>query len=262
MKKMASIVLVALLTSLLVSCSQVPITGRSRLNFIPDTDINEMAAQSYQQFISDNKAKVQSDSPEARLVWQVGSNIQKAVEDYMSANNLYHEIAGFDWQFNLIEQDEVNAWAMPGGKVVVYSGILPYTQDEHGLAVVMGHEIAHVIAKHGAEQMSQELLLQASGTIIQEYGASEVFLQAFSIGSTYGFKLPYSRKHEYEADELGLIFMTLAGYDPHQAPAFWERMSSSAGAGVPEFLSTHPLDEKRIERLNSLLPQMQQYKPR
>jgi predicted Zn-dependent protease len=170
------------------------------------------------------------------------------------------ELEGYDWQFNVIDSQEVNAWAMPGGKVVVYTGILPYTQDEDGLAVVMSHEIAHVIAKHGAEQMSQQLLLNAGGAVVEKTTNSAIFQQVYGIGATYGVQLPYSRTHEYEADHLGLIFMAMAGYDPNQAPIFWKRMSQSGGSSTPEFMSTHPSDENRIARLNALMPQVGQYK--
>lgn len=260
MKKICITLLLLGLSVILISCSDVVISGRSRLNFVPDSEINQMAADSYAQFLTDNKDKLNTDKANTELVRRVGGRIQKAVEDYMASQGKADELSGYKWEFNLIDSPEVNAWAMPGGKVVVYTGILPYTQDENGLAVVMSHEIAHVIAKHGAEQMSQDLLLQAGGTVIQKYGASNAFLQAFSIGSTYGIKLPYSRTHEYEADHLGLIFMAMAGYDPYQAPIFWKRMSQSGGSGTPEFMSTHPSDENRIAKLNQLMPEVDKYR--
>ena len=260
MKKIRKIIIAIIVSCMLTSCSDVVISGRKQLNLVPDAQINSMAAQSYNQFLADNKDKLNKDAENTQLIRKVGNNISKAVERYMIENGRGSEIASLDWQFNLVESDEVNAWAMPGGKVVVYTGILKHTQNEDGLAVVMAHEIAHVIAKHGAEQMSHSLLLQAGGTVLQEYGASEVFLQAFSIGSTYGLKLPYSRRHEYEADHLGLIFMTMAGYDPKEAPRFWQRMSSGGVGGVPEFMSTHPIDENRIQRLNSLMDEAQSYR--
>ncbi len=248
------------LSGLLCSCSDVVLTGRQRVNFIPDAQINQMASESYDQFLVENKAKLNTDKANTALVQGVGVRIQKAVEEYMAQEGLSDDLAGYDWQFNLVDSPDVNAWAMPGGKVVVYSGILPYTQDEDGLAVVMAHEIAHVIAKHGAEQMSQDLLINVGGAAVQKSTGSDVFLKAYSIGSTYGLKLPYSRKHEYEADELGLIFMAIAGYDPYQAPIFWKRMSQSGGGGAPEFMSTHPSDENRIARLNQLMPEIGKYK--
>ncbi len=257
MKKLHLLLLVSL-SLFLCSCSDVMITGRQRLNFIPDAQINQMASESYNQFLSENKAKLNTDQSKTSLVQRVGVRIQKAVENYMAQEGLSEDLAGYDWQFNLVDSPDVNAWAMPGGKVVVYSGILPYTQDEDGLAVVMAHEIAHVIARHGAEQMSQDLLINVGGAAVQHSTGSDVFLKAYSIGSTYGLKLPYSRKHEYEADHLGLIFMAMAGYDPYQAPIFWKRMSQSGG-GAPEFMSTHPSDENRIARLNQLMPEVGKY---
>ncbi len=244
----------------LCSCSNVPLSGRSRLNFVPDSQINQMASQSYQQFLSDNSDKLNKDDEKTAMVRKVGKNISEAVERYMIQEGKTEQISGYDWEFNLIDSEEPNAWAMPGGKVVIYTGILEHTQDEAGLAVVMAHEIAHVVAKHGSEQMSQDILLQAGGSVIEKYGASEAFLQGYSIGSTYGLKLPYSRTHEYEADHLGLIFMAMAGYDPKEAPRFWQRMQQAGGgAAMPEFLSTHPLDENRIRRLNSYMDEAYRY---
>jgi predicted Zn-dependent protease len=260
MKKFLNIAVAAIACCVLCSCSDVVISGRQRLNLVPDTQINAMSAQSYNQFLADNKQRLNTNNEQVRLVQKVGSAISKAVERYMLENGRSDEISGFDWRFNLIDSDEANAWAMPGGKVVVYTGILKYTQTEAGLAVVVAHEIAHVVAKHGAEQMSHDLLLQVGAATLEQYGASETFLRAFSIGSAYGLKLPYSRMHEYEADHLGLIFMAMAGYDPKEAPKFWQRFSqASSGNSIPEFLSTHPIDENRIQRLNSLMDEAYMY---
>lgn len=259
MKKISVLLLSLILSCFVCSCSDVVISGRSRLNFVPDKQINQMAEQSYEQFLSDNAQLLNKDAQNTQLVRKVGNNIKQAVEEYLVENGMEDEVTNYNWEFNLVESEQVNAWAMPGGKVVVYTGILPYTQSESGLAVVMAHEVAHAVAKHGAEQMSQDLLLQVGGTMLDEYGASDTFLRAFSIGSTYGLKLPYSRTHEYEADHLGLVFMAMAGYDPKEAPRFWQRMSQGSGGGVPEFMSTHPLDENRIERLNGLMDEAYQY---
>jgi predicted Zn-dependent protease len=260
MKRLKKVISLAIFCCFLCSCSDVAVSGRKRLNLVPDSQINQMAAQSYQKFISDNKSDINSDPAQTKLVRNVGHNIQQAVEEYMAENDRLDEIDDYQWEFNLVESEQANAWAMPGGKVVVYTGILEYTQNEAGLAVVMAHEIAHAVAKHGAEQMSHDLLLSAGGTVMREYGASEAFLKGFSIGSTYGLKLPYSRTHEYEADHLGLIFMAMAGYDPREAPRFWQRMSRGKGSGgMPEFMSTHPLDENRIQRLNSLMDEAYRY---
>jgi predicted Zn-dependent protease len=186
----------------------------------------------------------------------------------MAVNNLAYKLEGYEWEFNLIEDSLVNAWAMPGGKVVVYTGILPICRDENGLAVVMGHEIAHAIAGHGGERMSQGLLVQMGGIAINEALKNKpeetrnLFMTAYGVGATVGVMLPYSRLHENEADHLGLIFMAMAGYNPNHAVDFWGRMAQEGGAKPPEFLSTHPSDETRVKNLRDLIPEaMQYYKP-
>jgi predicted Zn-dependent protease len=196
----------------------------------------------------------------------VGARIADAVERYMKENYMEDRIAGYKWEFNLVESKDKNAWAMPGGKVVVYTGILEVAQDDAGLAVVMGHEIAHAIAKHGSERMSQALLVTAGGVALESSmeddssGKREAFLTAYGLGTTVGLMLPYSRTHEKEADRLGLIFMAMAGYDPQTAVGFWERMAAEKeGAKMPEFLSTHPADETRIQNIKDYLYEAMPY---
>jgi len=200
------------------------------------------------------------------MVKRVGDKIRNSVERYMAQNNLADRLNGYAWEFNLVENDQINAWCMPGGKVVVYTGILPVALDEKGLAVVMGHEIAHAIAEHGNERMSQELvrtvgaigLLAALDKEPEETKA--LWMGVYGVGTAVGVMLPYSRTHESEADHLGLIFMSMAGFDPHEAPLFWQRMSAATGGqGVPEFLSTHPSDQTRINDLNSWIPEAMGY---
>ena len=175
------------------------------------------------------------------------------------------QLNGYQWEFNLVESEEVNAWCMPGGKVVVYTGILPVVQNEEGLAVVLGHEIAHAIAEHGNERMSQELLrsVGAVGLMValdkEPEETKALWMGVYGVGSTLAVMLPYARTHESEADRMGLIFMAMAGYDPHEAPVFWERMAASGGAQPPEFLSTHPSHETRIQDLNSWIPEAMEY---
>ena len=200
------------------------------------------------------------------MVKRVGVNIQRAVETYFAQNNLSKELKGYAWDFNLVESPEVNAWCMPGGKVVIYTGILPITQDETGLAVVMGHEIAHAIAQHGNERMSQGLLQQLGGVALSVALKDEpaltqnLFMAAYGIGTTVGVMLPFGRKHESEADRLGLIFMSMAGYNPNAAVDFWTRMSAmKGGAQPPEFLSTHPSDATRIADIKKHLPEALKY---
>ncbi len=259
-KIVLSIVLVSLF---LASCSTVPITGRRQLSLIPDNEMLSMSFQEYDQFLKENT--LSKNRRETQMVKTVGRRIQGAVEQYFADQNLSQELEGYEWEFNLVESDEINAWCMPGGKVVIYTGILPVTQDDTGLAVVMGHEIAHAIAKHGNERMSQGLLAQLGGIALQEAlrnkpdTTRQVWMTAFGLGAQVGVLLPFSRLQESEADRLGLIFMAMAGYDPQYAVDFWERMAAEGGAKPPEFLSTHPSDETRIRKIQDEIPEALQY---
>ena len=247
---------------LLAACATVPITGRKQLSLIPDSEMNAMSFQQYDQVIAESQL---STDPEATaMIKRVGGRIQGAVEKYFRDNGMIKHLDGYAWEFNLIESDQVNAWCMPGGKVAFYTGILPICQDDTGVAVVMGHEIAHAIAEHGGERMSHQLAVQMGGIALSEAVKSQpeqtqaLYLGAFAVGSHYGAMLPYSRKHESEADHMGLNMMAMAGYDPRKAPAFWERMSAGGGA-PPEFMSTHPSDETRIRQLNEHMPEAMEY---
>jgi predicted Zn-dependent protease len=246
------------------TCSTVPLTGRSQLNMIPSSEMLTMSFQQYDEFLKENK--LSTNNAEVNMVKQTGAKIQNAVERYMADNNLSSRLDGYKWDFNLVEDNQVNAWCMPGGKVVVYTGILPVTQDETGLAVVMGHEIAHAIAEHGNERMSQQLLQQvgAVGLMVAMKDApaetQALWLSVYGVGTTVGVILPYSRTQESEADHLGLIFMAMAGYDPYEAPQFWKRMAASKqGGSPPEFLSTHPSDQTRINDITSWIPEAMKY---
>jgi predicted Zn-dependent protease len=245
------------------ACSTVPITGRKQLSLIP---ANEMLSMSYSEYDSVLKtSKLSTNQEQTRLVKKVGGGIQKAVETYFAEKGLSDQLKDYKWEFNLIESDEVNAWCMPGGKVVVYTGILPITQNEVGLAVVLGHEISHAVAQHGAERMSQGLLAQLGGAALsvalqnKPAQTRQLWMSVYGVGAQVGVLLPYSRTHESEADHLGLIFMAMAGYDPHEAVTFWERMAASGGQKPPEFLSTHPADETRIADIKKELPEAMQY---
>ncbi len=246
-----------------LSCTTVPITGRQQLDLVPAGQMMSMSYQQYDQFLKENK--LSTNQPQADMVKRVGVNIQQAVEIYFGQHNMKNELDGYAWEFNLIENKEPNAWCMPGGKVVVYTGLLPTTKDETGLAVVMGHEIAHAVARHGSERMSQGLLQQLGGMALQKAveekpeQTQQMWMMAFGLGSQLGVMLPYSRLHESEADRLGLIFMALAGYDPNQAIPFWQRMGEGGGVKPPEFLSTHPSDETRINNIRALLPEALKY---
>ncbi|GEO03503.1 peptidase M48 [Adhaeribacter aerolatus] len=246
----------------MVACTTVPITGRRQLALVSSGEMQQMSYQAYRQVLDTSRVLNNSD---ATMVKRVGGKIQRAVEQYMAQNNMSGQLQGFQWEFNLIQDKQVNAWCMPGGKVAVYTGILPITQNETGLAVVMGHEIAHAIAKHGEERMSQAVAAQAGGSVAAaamggSAASQNVFLNVFGVGSQLGM-LRHGRKQESEADHLGLIFMAMAGYDPQQAVPFWQRMASQKGGGgaPPTFLSSHPSDETRIADLQRLMPQALKY---
>ncbi len=240
---------------LFIGCSKVPVSGRKQLNLLPESELIQMSSQQYSQFI--NQAYVVENTPESELVEKVGRNIAQAVEDYLKRNHHQKRLRGFDWEFKLVKDDQVNAWCMPGGKICFYTGILEYTEDEDGLAVVMGHEIAHAIARHGNERMSKALAARmgsiALSVAVMNKGAEtqEIFQEAYGITSGLG-GLAFSRRNELESDKLGLVFMELAGYDAGHATDFWTRMAKNKNQ-IPEFLSTHPGDEKRIEKINDFL---------
>ncbi len=252
-----------LLGLLLASCASVPVTGRSQLRLIPNNSMIPMSFSQYDKFLAENK--VSSDLEKTAMVRRVGEKIQHAVEKYMADQGRSQELKGYNWEFNLVDNEQQNAWCMPGGKVVVYSGILPVAGDESGLAVVMGHEIGHAVANHGNERMSQGLLVQLGGVGLsvalreQPTVTQQLWMTAFGVGSQYGVLLPYSRVQEKEADHLGLIFMAMAGYDPHAALDFWERMAANKQGQPPEFLSTHPSDSTRIAEIRRLIPDAMKY---
>ncbi len=244
----------------LYACATVPVTGRRQLDLISSSEINGMSATQYQEVLK--KGPLSTNQEQVAMIKRVGARIQKGVELYMASKGASDQLAGFAWEFNLIQDDKtVNAWCMPGGKVAFYTAILPICKDETGIAVVMGHEVAHAIANHGRERMSQGM--------IQEFGLStigsamgqnptatkQIFMEAVGMGANLGM-LKFSRTHESEADHIGLIFMSMAGYDPKEAPKFWERMTSmSKGEKPPEFMSTHPSDETRIKNLQGWMPE-------
>lgn len=244
------------------SCGSVPVTGRKQLNLVSNQEVLTLSLQQYQQFIK--SAPISTDKKNTALVQKVGRNIANAVETYLKNNGYADELSSYAWEFNLVKSSDVNAFCMPGGKIVVYEGILPYTQDETGLAVVLGHEVAHAVAKHANERMSQQMMTEygtaAIGTALggTSTGVQQAAAAAIGLGSQYGILLPYSRKQELEADELGLIFMAIAGYNPSQAAAFWTRMSQQ-GTSTPEFMSTHPSDNTRIQQIEKDLPEAMKY---
>jgi len=249
---------------LAAACATVPLTGRKQLNLVSSSEINTMAAQQYSDVIK--TGPLSKDQAQTEMIRRVGSKIQKAVEQYMAEKGASAQLSGFKWEFNLIQDDKtVNAWCMPGGKVAFYTGIMPICKDELGVAVVMGHEVAHAIANHGRERMSQGLVAQfglssLNAALGQNPTATkQIFMQAVGIGTNVGM-LKFSRSHESEADQMGLIFMAMAGYDPSAAPAFWERMAKlSGGQQPPEFLSTNPSHSTRIKDLQAWTPEAMKY---
>lgn len=244
---------------ILVSCSTVPLTGRRQLSLVPESDMISLSLTEYDKFISSNK--LSADKNKVAMVKRVGERIAKAVESYMSTAGLAKNLEGYKWEFNLVEDSTVNAWCMSGGKVVVYTGLLPLAQSEAALATVMGHEIAHAVARHGSERMSDQMLLQLGGTALsaaleqKPEQTRQIALAAYGVGSQYGVILPFSRQNEYEADYMGLIFMAMAGYDPNESIGFWEKMAQKGGSKQPEFLSTHPVDANRIARIKEKIPE-------
>ena len=252
MKKIVLLVL----TLIAVGCSRAPITGRSQLLLVERDEVLQQSYVQYGTVLEENKILNNSDSA---MVKKVGEKISRAVEEFLNSQPEYaHLDDDFKWEFNLIESEQVNAWCMPGGKVAFYTGMLPYTRDEAGIAVVMGHEIAHAIADHGRERMSQELLKQYGGASLAQVfesnavAGSELFLEAYGAGSSL-VTLKYGRDHEKEADKLGLIFMTLAGYDPNETVEFWERMAKDKTAEPLEFFSTHPNSSTRIQLIREYI---------
>lgn len=248
----------------LAGCSVVPITGRKQLDLVPNSQLLTLSFDSYKQVLKENK--ISTDQRETNMVKNVGVRIKNAVETFMRNQKLQDQLNGFEWEFNLLESPTVNAFCMPGGKVAFYSGIMPICKDETGVAVVMGHEVAHAIANHGGERMSQGLIQQLGGVAIavalneKPQETQQLAMAAYGVGSTLFGILPYSRLQESEADKLGLVFMAMAGYNPQEAPAFWQRMEAqSQGAQPPQFLSTHPSHETRIKDLNNFMPKAMKY---
>ena len=247
-----------------VGCSTVPVTGRKSLNILPDSELLTMSLQQYDDVLK--KSKLSNDPAKIHMVKRVGERIARATEQFFTEKGMESEIKNYKWEFNLIEDDKVvNAWCMPGGKVAVYTGILPVTQNDTGLAVVMGHEISHAIAKHGNERMSQGLLAQLGAVGLSAALSShpsetnQIFIAAYGIGTNVAVLLPYSRVQESEADQIGLILMAKAGYDPREAIPFWQRMNQEGGSRPPEFLSTHPAPQTRINDLQELIPEAMKY---
>ncbi len=263
MKPIVKSISFSVIVALVASCATVPLTGRRQLSLVNESEIQQQAALAYKDLLGDSKTKVVKGTAQAQQVQRVGKNIAAAVNRFLQENG-YGDQYDFNWEFNLIQEDQINAWCMPGGKVAIYTGILPVTKTEAGLATVMGHEIAHAIAKHSAERMSQSIIAQAGGVAVDVATAERSNTTRAVLNTAYGLGgqlalLNYSRNQESEADRLGLVFMAMAGYDPNEAVGFWERMAqakqSQGGGAPPEFLSTHPSDARRINNIQRLIPE-------
>jgi predicted Zn-dependent protease len=265
-KKIFSIILMA---SIIASCTKNAVTGRSQFKLLPESQLQSMATTQYQEFLASNKVVASTENKDAEMVTRVGERIRHAVETFYASKGLSKQLDGYHWEYHLVENKEANAWCMPGGKIVVYTGLLPYTQNEAALAVVMGHEVSHAIFQHGNERMSQALGVQAVDLGLEVAMANKptetrnLFLQAYGAGAQVGLLLPFSRKHELEADHWGLNWAAMAGYNPEEAIPLWERMEKAAGGQrPPEFLSTHPSEGRRIDQLKKFMPEaLKYYKP-
>lgn len=259
MKKSLKIVAALAASALLAaSCGVVSFTGRRQVLLFSDSEIAALSDESYAEFMS--TAKISSDADAVRMLKGVGESMVSALESYMKSHDMESALSGLKWEFQLVESAEVNAFCMPNGKIVFYEGILKYADTPDYIAVVMGHEMAHAVAKHGNERMSQQSALNMAGAVVGEVigakkgtAAMNLFNIGFGIGSQAGVLLPYSRKHEYEADKIGMYIMDIAGYDVNAAPEFWEKMLDGKNPNTNDFLSTHPSDAKRIAALNEAI---------
>jgi predicted Zn-dependent protease len=255
-----SVICISILFS---GCKTNSITGRSQLDLVPESELQTMALTEYKDFLTKNLVVPATDQNQ-EMVRTVGNRIATAITKYYNEHGAGDQLKGYTWEFNLVSSKEVNAWCMPGGKVVVYSGLLPVTQTETALAIVLGHEITHAVAGHGRERMSQQLLaqgIQVAGNVAlgSDPKTVSVFNQVYGPAAQLGVLLPYSRKQESEADHYGLIFAAMAGYDPREAIPFWTRMASLGGEKPPVLLSDHPADEQRIEDLKKVMPEAMKY---
>lgn len=255
--KIKKILAVIALIALVVACKTNPFTGKKTIALVSNSQLFPTSFAQYNQFLSENK--VVTGTEEAKMVTRVGQRISVAAERWLNANGYNNYLADYKWEYNLVQDETVNAWCMPGGKIVFYTGIMPIAQNEAGVAAVMGHEVAHALANHGQQRMSAGLLQQlgavAGNVAIKDEQTRNTFNQAYGIGTTVGVMLPFSRNHETEADQIGLYLMAVAGYNPDEAADLWRRMKAkSGGQAPPEFLSTHPSNDTRISNLEKWAP--------
>jgi len=265
-KKISSVFIIA---ALLIACSRNALTGKSQLTLLPESELQTMATGEYQKFLDTSRVVGNTSNKDLQMVRRVGGRIAKAVNEYYTEKGMTDKLNGFKWEYNLVDDKAVNAWCMPGGKIVVYTGLLPISQNEAALAAVMGHEVSHALLQHGNQRMSQGLLASVGQVALSVAVANKpeetqnLFLTAYGVGATVGVILPFSRKHELEADHYGLLWTAMAGYNPQEAIYLWERMEKAGnGQKPPEFLSTHPSEGRRIDQLQKFMPEaLQRYKP-
>lgn len=256
-------ILAVFMLLLLAGCSSVALTGRKQLLLVSDSEVMSLSNSSFQDYMK--TAKPSTNAANTAIVVRVGRRIANAVETYLRNNGMADQIKNFAWEFHLVQDPEPNAFCMPGGKIVVNEGILPYTQTEEGLAIVLGHEVGHAVAKHSAERLSQQMVASYGGQLLsgvlsnKTAATQNLAQQIYGLGAQYGVMLPYSRRNESEADHLGLVFAAMAGYNPQAAIPFWQRMASGGSKKVPEFMSTHPSDASRINNIRKLLPEAMKY---
>ena len=262
--KLCGVLATFILCFSLVTCATVPLTGRQSLSLIPDAELLSLSNQEYAKVLKESK--LSTDQQKVQMVTRVGKRIAAAAEGFLKESGAGDKIKNYQWEFKLIEDDKTaNAWCMPGGKMGVYTGILPFTRNEAGLAVVLGHEVAHAIAEHGNERMSEALVAQLGGTALsvalnsKPEETRQLYMAAYGVAANVGVLLPYSRLHESEADRIGLTLMAKAGYDPHEAVRFWQTMSEQGGSRPPTILSTHPAPESRIDKIKTFIPEAMRY---
>lgn len=260
--KKSLFLIAAVVAMLLSSCGSVPLTGRKQLMLVSDSEVLSSSLTSYKSFMS--TAKVSTNMTQSAQVTRVGKKIAAATEAYLRANGLASEVANFSWEFNLVKSDELNAFCMPGGKIVVYEGMANFVKSDDELAVILGHEVAHAVAKHSNERMSQQMAAQYGAQALSmitkgmSTNTQSIANKVYGLGANYAVMLPFSRKHETEADEMGLALMAMAGYKPDVAVTLWQRMGQASTSTTPEFMSTHPSDSKRAANLQAKLPEIYQ----
>lgn len=264
--KTLQVIFFLLVAELITGCYKVPVSGRSQFKLLPEATLSNFASSTYRDMMRQNSVIPQGGNNQlVNSVYRVGQRMFPVVNDYLRRTGHTKRLRNIRWELNVIDRNVVNAWCMPGGKIAFYTGILSVCQNEAGIAAVMGHEMAHAIAHHGNERMSQQLAIVTgvgSFAVAMRDRPSEtrnLLLAAAGLGAEVGIALPFSRRHETEADQMGLIFMALAGYDPNEAIGFWQRMAQQGSGRMPEFLSTHPAPSTRVQNLRSFMPKALKY---